>query len=172
MAVAANATTVIYGTAWTPDTVVERQRETNEARTAVDGRQRTSIDDWTVGAAHYPADGRFVASEIERLGAGHPLIRTQCLLQALDGHTCLFPPESRLLLRRSHARVTDPAGPKDEVTYIAGIDLGGGVEVPTDGPHVGDTDPNKHRDSTVVTIAELSETSDGGHPARRIVETN
>ena len=113
-----------------------------------------------------------MASEIERLGAGHPLIRTQCLLQALDGHTCLFPPEYRLLLRRSHARVTDPAGPKDEVTYIAVIDLGGGVEVPTDGPHVGDTDPNKHRDSTVVTIAELSETSDGGHPARRIVETN
>ncbi len=171
MAAAANATTVIYGTAWTPDTVVERQRETNEARTAIDGRQRNFIYDWTVGAAHNPAYGRFVASEIERLGAGHPLIRTQYLLQALDGHTCLFPPEYRLLLRGSHARVTDPAGPNDEVTYIAGIDVGGGVEVPTDVPQVGDTDPNKHRDSTVVTIAEVSDTSDGGHPITRIVET-
>ncbi|NBQ63089.1 MAG: hypothetical protein EBU40_12520, partial [Proteobacteria bacterium] len=36
MAAAANATTVIYGTAWTPDTVVERQRQTNEARTAAE----------------------------------------------------------------------------------------------------------------------------------------
>lgn len=172
MAAAANATTVIYGTAWTPDAVVERQRETNEARTTVDGRQRTSIDDWTVGAAHLPADGRFVASEIERLGAGHQLIRPQYLLQALAGHTFLFSPESRLLLRRSHARMTDPAALNDQVTYIARIDVGGGVEVPTDGPHVGDKDPTKHCDSTVVTIADVSETSEGGHPITRIVETN
>ena len=86
-----------------------------------------------------------MANEIERLGAGHPLIRTQYPLQALDGPTCLFSPESRLLLRRSHARVTDPAAPNDHVTYIARIDFGGGVEVPTDGPHIGDTDPTKHR---------------------------
>ena len=113
-----------------------------------------------------------MANEIEWLGAGHPLIRTQYPLQALDGHTCLFSPESRLLLRRSHARVTDPAAPNDQVTYIARIDFGGGVEVPTDGPHVGDTDPTKHRDSTVVTIADVSETSEGGHPITRMVETN
>ena len=68
--------------------------------------------------------------------------------------------------------MTDPAAPNDQVTYIARIDFGGGVEVPTDGPHVGDTDPTKHRDSTVVTIADVSETSEGGHPITRMVETN
>lgn len=171
MAAAANATTVIYGTARTPDTVVERQRDANEARTATDGRQRNFIYDWTVGAAHNAAYDRFVASEIERLGAGHPLIRTQYLLQALDGHTNLFTPESRLLLRGSHARVTDPATLNDQASYIAGIDVGGGVEVPTDGPHVGDTDPSDKRDRTAVTIAEVSDTSGGGHPATRTVET-
>ena len=171
MAAAANATTVIYGTAWTPDTVVERQREANEARTAVDGRQRNFIYDWTVGAVHNPAYGRFVASEIERLGAGHPLIRTQYLLQALDGHTNLFPPETRLLLRGSHARVTDPGALNDQATYIAGIDVAGGVEMPTDEPRFADTVTNKTRDSTVVTIAEISDTPDGGHPATRVVET-
>ena len=101
-----------------------------------------------------------MASEIERLGAGHPLIRTQCLLQALDGHTCLFPPGSRLLLRGSHARFTDPSALNGQVTYTSGIDVGDGVEVTADGPNVGDTDPNKHRDSTAVTIAEVSDTSD------------
>lgn len=55
MATAANATTVICGTAWTPDGVVERQRDANDARTATDGRRRHFIVDWTIGAAHNPA---------------------------------------------------------------------------------------------------------------------
>ena len=48
--------------------------------------------------------------------------------------------------------------------------MGGGAEGPTDGTQRGDAEPKRNRDSTVVTIAQVTDTSDGGHPTTRIVK--
>ena len=169
MAAASNATTVIYGTAWTPDTILEVQRAVNDDRTRTDGVVRNYVFDWTTGAAHNPAYGRFVEAEIARMGEGHPLIRTQYLLLTLDGRGALFSPENLLLLRGTHPRQTVPTDAAG-VTYIAGIDVAGGIEEAESGTSDVDRYREPRRDRTVVGIAEVVAADDGGHPRTRLIE--
>lgn len=169
MAAATNATTVLYGTAWMPDTILEVQRAANDDRTRADGLARNFVLDWTTGAAHNPAYRRFVEAEIARMGEGHPLIRTQYLLLPLDGRGAFLSPENLLLLRGTHARSREPVDAPG-VTYVAGIDVAGGIEEGAAG--VGEVERYREprRDRTVVGIAEVVATDDGGHPRTRLVE--
>ena len=108
MAAAHNAVVVLYGTAWTDDTLLEQERQHNLAAQRAGGEQRHFEYPWTFGAAVMPAYRQFVEHEIERLGAQHPLIRTQYLLQTVADRSALFSPEQRLLLQGTHARQTAP----------------------------------------------------------------
>jgi hypothetical protein len=169
MAAATNATTVIYGTAWTRETILEVQRAVNDDRTRGDGVARNFVFDWTTGAAHNPAYGRFVEAEIARMGEGHPLIRTQYLLLTLDGRGAFLSPENLLLLRGTHPRQHEPTDAPG-VTYVAGIDVAGGIAETESGTADADRYREPRRDRTVVGIAEVVATDDGGHPRTRLVE--
>ena len=169
MAAASNATTVIYGTAWTPETILEVQRAVNDDRTRIDGMARNFVFDWTTGAAHNQAYGRFVEAEIARMGEGHPLIRTEYLLLTLDGRGALLSPENLLLLRGTHPRQLAPLDTPG-VTYIAGIDVAGGIEEGESATNDVDRYREPRRDRTVAGIAEVVATDDGGHPRTRLVE--
>lgn len=169
MAAATNATTVIYGTAWTSDTVLEVQRAVNDDRTRSDGIVRNFVFDWTTGAAHNPAYGRFVEAEIARMGEDHPLIRTQYALLALDGRGSFISPENLLLLRGTHHRHHEPVETLG-ATYVAGIDVAGGIEdTVSEGADV-DRYREPRRDRTVVGIAQVVATDDGGHLWTHLVE--
>lgn len=169
MAAASNATTVIYGTAWTPETILEAQRAVNDDRTRIDGMARNFVFDWTTGAAHNPAYGRFVEAEIARMGEGHPLIRTQYLLLTLDGRGALLSPENLLLMRGTHPRQLAPLDAPG-VTYVAGIDVAGGIEDGESATNDADRFREPRRDRTVAGIAEVITANDGGHPRTRLVE--
>jgi hypothetical protein len=169
MAASSNATTVIYGTAWTPETILEVQRAVNDDRTRADGVARNFVFDWTTGAAHNPAYKRFVEAEIARMGEGHPLVRTQYLLLPLDGRGALFSPENLLLLRGAHPRQHAPTD-APWATYIAGIDVAGGIEEAEAGSTEVDRFREPRRDRTVVGIAEVITSDDGSHPRTRLVE--
>src|SRR5205807_1646717 len=93
MASSTNATTVLYGTAWSEDSILERQKRLNLAEEARTGRRLHFEYDWTHLAALNPAYSRFVAAEIERLGGDHPVVRTQYLLHCLADAGRLFSSE-------------------------------------------------------------------------------
>jgi hypothetical protein len=170
MASSTNATTVLYGTAWTEDTVLERQRRVNLAAQTPGNRLHFEFD-YTVLAATNPYYRAFVEAEIRRLGRDHPSIRTQYLLQTLADAGRLFSADQLEALGGTHLRERDPL---PNATYIAGIDLAGVAETPSENSQLasgtgGAGRPHDSLDSTVVTIARL-EWDALGRPAARVVE--
>src|SRR5579885_3303058 len=71
MAATRNATTVLYGTAWSDDTLLAQQRASNLALQDSTGERRHFEYDWRVLAALNPAYRAFVEQEIARLGEDH-----------------------------------------------------------------------------------------------------
>ncbi len=162
MASSTNATTVLYGTAWTEDTVLERQRRVNLASQSNGHRLHFEFD-YTVLATINPHYARFVEAEIARLGRDHPTIRTQYLLQTLPDAGRLLSAEQLGALNGAHERERDPA---PGATYVAGIDLAGEDEGAVDALL---RLAQPRRDSTVVTIARV-EWDVLGRPLARVVE--
>jgi hypothetical protein len=167
MGASTNATTVLYGTAWTGETLLERAKQQNQALEArgarLEGTRRAPDEPikrhfefpWTVLAAFSPSYKAFVQAEIERLGETHPIIRTQYLLEALAAEDRLFNAVQLAQLRGTHPRLHGPqTGSGRTALYVAGVDVAGadeGAET-TDGRMLL---VNPQRDATVVTIAEV-----------------
>ena len=85
MASTSNATTILYGTAWTDNTLLAQQRAYN-----LELEQRTGLRchfeyDWQALAAIKPSYRRFVEQEIARLGEDHLAIQTQYMLHPISG---------------------------------------------------------------------------------------
>jgi len=168
MASSANAPTVLYGTPWAEDSLLEEVRALCREAERRDGVRRWFRYDWEEVARWNPLYRAFVEAERARLGEEHPLFRTQYRLLPLPaGASALFSPAQRALLQGEHPR---RAFPEPGKVYVAGVDLAGGAEGPQDSA-LRAQDP--HRDSTVVTIGELdfSRCDDlFPEPAIRVVE--
>jgi hypothetical protein len=163
MASSTNATTVLYGTAWSEDSLLERQKRLNLEHEGRTGERLHFEYDWTALAALNPHYDRFVRAEFARLGGDHPSVRTQYLLHCLADAGRLFSDEQRRRLRGMHER---ERAPRPGVTYIAGIDIAGSDE---DAEDAAARALKPKRDSTVITVAAL-ERDDSGRPAARVVE--
>ena len=149
MGATTNVTTVLYGTAWTADTLLEEQKQANLAMEARDGVRRHFQYDWEQVAAHNPDYGRYVEGEIDRLGAEHPLVRTQYFLGTVAGASGFLSDQQRAQMRGEHARCRGPMAGRE---YVAGIDVAGEDEEAADAA-LRALKPRK--DSTVITVAEL-----------------
>jgi hypothetical protein len=112
-----------------------------------------------------PAYRRFVEAEIRRLGADHPVIQTQYLLESVPGAGRLFDESQLALIQGVHPRLRLPlplgdgwgeASDLDDddplPIYVAGVDVAGESEQLPDAL-VRQRHPRK--DSTVVTIARV-----------------
>ena len=112
-------------------------------------------------AEHDPAYGRHVEAERERLGADHPLFRTQYALEPVSTAAQLLGGAQLALLQGDH-RPLD--GPTPGRAYVAGIDLAGPAEVDP-------ADEGRRRavDRTVITIAEVDRPADLTIPRARVV---
>ncbi len=167
MGASTNATTVLYGTAWTGETLLEREKQQNQALEARAARlegTRHAADEpikrhfefpWTVLAAQSESYKAFVQAEIERLGETHPIIRTQYLLEALAAEDRLFNATQLAQLRGTHPRLHGPqASGGRAALYVAGVDVAGadeGTETTSGRALLA----HPQRDATVVTIAEV-----------------
>ncbi|NPV08263.1 MAG: hypothetical protein HPY83_09940 [Anaerolineae bacterium] len=161
MGATANVTTVLYGTAWTQDGLLEREKRRNLELERQDGIRRHFQYDWRELAAISQEYGAYVKGERERLGAQHPLFRTQYELEVLHDEGKLLSAEQRVQLQGKHERQVRPVlGER----YVAGVDLAGAALVSS-----AETAPLRDagrrrqepgRDSTVVTIARLQVTGD------------
>lgn len=167
MGASTNATTVLYGTAWTGETLLEHQKQQNlelEARAArLAGTRRAVMGPvkrhfefpWTVLAALNPDYKAYVQAEIERLGPMHPMIRTQYLLEPLAEQDRLFAAAQLEQLRGMHSRLHGPRMVGDRpALYVAGVDVAGADEG-IEGLDGGEALAHPQRDATVVTIAEV-----------------
>jgi len=179
MASTMNATTVLYGTAWSEDDLLAQVKRANLDAEARDGVRRHFEYDWRVLAEESAGYRRFVESERERLGEDHPLFVTQYALRALAGAGRLFAPAQLAQLVGEHARLRRPcytmgsmpgscigtmgsggveAQQAGEARYVAGLDLAG----EGDGEH----------DQTVLTLARLVDREAAGvyQPVIEVVE--
>lgn len=125
MASTRNATTILYGTAWSDTTLLARQRAANLASQESTGLRTHFEYDWRHVAAHNSAYRTFVEREIERLGEEHVLIQTQYCLRSLDGAGYLLNATQRALLQGRHAWREEPEEDETGVWYVAGLDVGG-----------------------------------------------
>jgi len=156
MASSNNATTVLWGTAWTSRTLLAHSiRELRRAERR-DGRRRVFLVDWQEVARYVPSYGRYVRGEVERLGRQHPLIRTQYCLEEIDDDAGMFPPSVRALMQGSHDRQRYPTEGRD---YALLVDVAGEAENPLASGAVREHDPR--RDSTALTVVEVSHTDLG-----------
>ncbi len=183
MGASTNATTVLYGTPWNGESLLEQQKQHNlewEARAArlagtrhaPDGPAKRHFEfPWTVLADISQDYKKFVQAEIERLGREHPIIRTQYLLESLAERDRLFTQAQLAQLRGTHPRLRAPRDTNGRTAlYVAGVDVAGADEgvVGADG-HL--TLDHPQRDATVVTIAEVQrEAEASGFVTIHIVE--
>jgi hypothetical protein len=102
MAASTNATRVFWGTAWTSQTLLARERRAAEEAERRDGRRRVFIIDAGQVAQEAPAYGEFVQEQVARLGRNHPLIKTQFFGEEIDAEGGLFPPARLALMQGAH----------------------------------------------------------------------
>jgi len=117
----------------------------------------------TPGVGDSAAGVRGEVPGIARLGPDHPSISTQYWLRCLSDAGRLFSVGQRAALAGSHERCRIPSLGK---TYVAGIDLAGEDEQAEDA-RARALVPK--RDSTVVTIAEVTRDTSGS-PSVRVVD--
>ena len=147
MASTTSATTVFYGTAWDDSTLLERAKQRHLELERRDGLRRHFEYDWEVVARYNPAYGRYVEAERERLGEDHPLFLTQYCLKPIAGGGRLFMPGQLAQLQGRHTRQRAPGRGE---SYVAGLDLAGGVIDEENGAGA-----TAKRDATVLTIARV-----------------
>ncbi len=162
MGASADVCSVLWGTAWTSGTLLAktirelRQSERAGLRSVASTASRAAgksvhVVSWERVADEVPPYGRYVESEIERLGPTHPLIMTQYLLQEIALEGGMFTPATRALMHGQHSsRVT----PEEGREYILLIDVAGPDELRLEGML---TNPSEsRRDGTAATICEIS----------------
>jgi hypothetical protein len=160
MAAATNATRVLWGTAWSAQTLLGRELRLARSAEMADGQRRVFVADADQVALEVPEYGAFVAEQVRRLGRSHPMIRTQFFNEELDGESALFNPSRLALMQGDHPARSEPEAGQ---TYALLIDVGGeeaysalepagaGVE-PNPSDH---TQPDDRRDSTALTVVEV-----------------
>ncbi len=183
MASTTNCTTVMYGTAWTEDTLLARQRAHNLMLEEQDGRKRHFEFDWRAAARSNPHYRAFVEGEIARLGESHIAIQTQYLLQPVSGAGHFFSELQLQLLQGTHGWMDAPAGYgldtrglfhdveeiTDESLYVAALDVGGEERADPDDPEKKSAGRSSKRDSSVLTIARVVWNEPLGLPALEVV---
>jgi len=97
MTASTNATRVFWGTAWTHDTLLERQRRLAMQAQHKDGIQRVFFYTADDVRRLVPAYGQHVDGIIAELGRNNPLVRTQYFSESIDAQSGMFNP-ARLAL--------------------------------------------------------------------------
>ncbi|MGQ9494078.1 MAG: hypothetical protein ACUVR2_09985 [Anaerolineae bacterium] len=152
MGASTNVTTVFYGTMWTSRTLLARTIRRLEQQQQQDGIKRVFRVPWQEVAKYVPAYGEYVRKEMARLGANHPIVKTQYELQEIDEAGRLFTTERMVRMRGSHCRLHEPV--RDE-SYALLVDVAGSDEESETMLDMEARDANPRRDSTVVTVVRV-----------------
>jgi len=164
MGASTNVTSVLWGTAWTANTLLAETVRSLRLREAQDGQRRVFAIPWPRVAKELPAYGRYVRAEIDRLGPQHPLIRTQYDLEEITARGGMFPVGLRLMMRGQHARARQPVDCSPRTAegrgltrtvgrgqaHVITLDVAGEAEDRLQGSFLRTDEPR--RDSTALTV--------------------
>lgn len=148
MAASANATRVFWGTAWTSNTLLAREKRLALQAQEQDGVRRVFQLTANDVSMEVPSYGKFVAAEVARHGRSNPYIRTQYFSEEIDGASGMFPEERLALMQGAHPPA---AAPRPGGIYAFSIDVGG-EDFSSAGS--GGTADAQH-DSTAITVFEV-----------------
>ena len=165
MGASTNVTTVLWGTAWTSDTLLATTIKHLERLRAKDGIRRVFKYDADQVGAEVPGYADYVAGEVSRLGRNHPLIKTQYYLEEIDATGGLFGPLRRALMRGDHERRHDPQTGR---RYALLVDVAGEDEAEGDAMERMMLS-NKKRDATALTVVDV-DAPFGQLPTYRVVD--
>jgi hypothetical protein len=126
MAASTNATKVFWGTAWTSQTLLAREKRAALEAQKADGIQRVFETDANLVGKEVEAYKKFVQNETARLGANHPFVLTQYFSKEIDAEVGMFPNNRQALMRGSHSPV---CGPLQNQLYAFAIDVAGRMKV-------------------------------------------
>jgi hypothetical protein len=157
MTASTNATRLFFGTVWTCDTLLERQRRLALEGERQDGIQRVFLYTAEDVRRLVPAYGRHLDRAIAEHGRNDPRIRSQYFCEAIDAQSAMFP-ASRLSLLISPPNIGASrrgagAGPNRQLFAFL-IDVAGQDETPLD-PLASTGLSHPGRDSTALTIVEI-----------------
>lgn len=141
MAATTNATTVMYGTAWSEVDLLQTTIDDNAELERRDGIRRNFIINADVVGAELPPYKKFVDAERARLGANHPLLQTEYDLIPLAGEGRFLSPAQLRIAQGTHPALP---GPILADHYVAALDVGGE-----------DTGSGAQHDRTVLTIGRV-----------------
>jgi hypothetical protein len=165
MGASTNVTTVLYGTAWTSDTLLAATAAELERLQRQDGVRRVFRVRADQVGAEVPAYAAYVRKRVAALGRNHPLIKTQYFLEEIDDESGMFPAQRRALMRGDHPRQHEPtAGQR----YALLIDVAGEDEQ-AGGPKDRALLQNPRRDATALTVVEVDPVH-GDLPTYRVVD--
>jgi len=154
MAASTNATRVLWGTAWTGDTLLARELKLARKAQERDGVKRVFTIDADQVAAEVPEYGVHVAGQVARLGRQHLMVKTQYFNEEIAGTGGLFNPARLAMLQGEHAEQYAPlAGSIYALTLDVGgadLDVKGSV-----GAHSGAPIHKENHDSTVALVFEI-----------------
>jgi hypothetical protein len=156
MRASTNATIVMWGTAWTTNTLLYLVRQACERAQNKDGKRRVFVYPCDEVARCVPAYAAHVRDRVDRLGREHPLIKTQYFLEEIDAAGGLFSEASKALMHGTHPRTRQP-----EPGHVYGIliDVAGedeeaaGTLADLDRDELG----NKRRDATQLTVVDITQ---------------
>lgn len=165
MGAANNATTLMLGTRWTSDTLLEREYKSALQLQEQTGRQLVFIVDANEVRKHIAAYGRHVDARVRKLGRDHPLIRTQYFNETIDAQAGMFPPTRRALMLGDRPGAEKP---QPGHIYLFQLDVAGQDEAKLAGQ---DYLLNPGRDvvSLTITDVDLSSLTDLDAPTYRAI---
>jgi len=166
MGSATNVTTILYGTTWDDNTLLEEIKQANLELERKDGIKRHFRYDWEEVGKYNPDYLKFIQAERQRLGEEHPLFRTQYALLPITCGGGFLSRQQIALMLGEHQRQSQPEVKR---TYIAGVDLAGEHEQEMAGGDVPVNNGERGGDSTVITIAEM-DAANPSQPLLKVVE--
>lgn len=153
MAASTNATRVFFGTAWTSQTLLAREKRAALAAQQADGIQRVFVIDADTVSEEVPPYRDFVKAQIASLGRNHPFIRTQFFSEEIDDQAGMFTADRLALMQGDHPPQTVPT---PGAIYLFTLDVGG------EDLANGQSPTAKAHDSTALTIFEIELVSMAG----------
>jgi hypothetical protein len=172
MGASTNVTRVLWGTAWTSNTLLAATIRHLNKQQRQDGIRRVFKFDADRVSQEVPAYAQYVRGEVARLGRDHPLIKSQYYLEEIDAEGGLFPKARRALMRGNHQRIHEPATGASPATgghrYALLVDVAGEDEEPGD-PIQRSMLQNIRRDATALTVVDVDARA-GRLPTYRAVD--
>jgi hypothetical protein len=164
MVASTNATRVLWGTAWTSQTLLANTIKDLQLLEQKDLIKRVFIISPEMVAEEVAEYGTFVAGEVARLGRDHPMVKTQFFLETIDAQGGLFTATRRAAMHGSHDAQDYPT---PGAIYAFLVDVGGADEEQLAGSSSAEpVDAGSRRDSTSLTIV-LIDLATLANPQRR-----